>query len=171
MADAGHRDDEPGVVRIDLDALAQQAHIDAQVVDTGPVARDLVQDLIVCQHLAGMRHEQPQDREFGRGQPDLDRAAGDLATDEVDHQIAVAEHWRRSLSLQAVAQRYAQPRRELVDIDRFGDVVAGAAFEGLDLGGHRAGIGQHDDRDVRPTAEMAQQVKPVDVEKAKVEND
>src|SRR5580693_668177 len=66
IADPGNRHDVLRVVRVDLDPLAQLAHIHAQIFDVAGVVPDFAQDLLVGEHLAGMQYEQPQDRELGR---------------------------------------------------------------------------------------------------------
>ena len=65
----------------------------------------------------------------------------------------------------------AQPGQQLVHAERLGDVVVGAGVEGGHLVGLALADRQHDDRDVRPTAQAADDLDAVDAGEADVEHD
>ena len=69
------------------------------------------------------------------------------------------------------AQRGADAGQQLVHAERLGDIVVGARVEG----GHLVGLGvadrQHDDRDLRPSPEAADDLGAVDVGKPEIEED
>ena len=88
----------------------------------------------------------------------------------VEPQVADLEH-RRALDRPAARER-AQPRQQLVERERLGEIVVGAGVEPVDAVGHLRPRGEH--QHGRPDAVRAQaaaDVEPVEVGEHRVEHD
>ena len=64
-----------------------------------------------------------------------------------------------------------QPREQLLDVERLGDVVVGAGVERRDLLPGVEPAGEHEDRDRRPAAQRADDVDAVEVGQPEVQHD
>ena len=131
-----------------VDLLAQVG--DVELDDVGLAAEVVVphpvQDLRLRQHPPRVAHEEAQQLELGGGQLDRGVAAAHLVAVLVQGQIADDE--RRVLAGRGhpgAAQQPAQPRDELLDAERLGDVVVAARGQAGDavLDGVLGGEEQH----------------------------
>ena len=95
---------------------------------------DLAQDHVVRQHLAGMRHQQPQQIVLPRRELHLLAAHRHDPPHQIDREIAGAEHRLLALLLQPMPLRRADPRQQFVDAERLRHVVVGAEIERRHLG-------------------------------------
>src|SRR6185437_7066800 len=109
----------------------------------------LAQNEFVRQYLAGMRDQQAQEIVFLRRELHLLLAHGDDASDQVDGEIAGPEDRFLALLLQAMADRRANARQQLLHAERLRDVVIGSEVESLDLAGLVGPARQHDDGEGR----------------------
>ena len=67
------------------------------------------------------------------------------------------------------AEGGAQPGQELVDAERFGDVIVGPGVECSDLVGIAVAGRQHDDGDRRPAAKSADHVDAIETRQTEVQ--
>ena len=96
----------------------------------------------------------------------------DDAAHEIDREIADPEDRPLAMHLQLMAQRRPHAREQLVHAERLGDVIVGAEIERLDLAGLVAAARQDDDRDALVArSDRPQQLEPVDIGQAEIEND
>ena len=107
------------------------------------------------------RHEHEEIELLGR-EPHFGAADVHAARVEIDAKIAGVE--RRDIGVAVRApERRPHAREQLVDAERFGDVVVGARIERLHLRPLLAFDRQHDDRDVRHGADPLAQLDAVHV--------
>ena len=96
----------------------------------------------------------------------------DDAAHQIDRQIAQFEDRPFTLHLQLMPQCRAHAREQLFHAERLGDVIVGAEIERLDLGNFVAAARQHHDRNIlAPLTNLAEQLEPLHVGKAEIEND
>ena len=144
--------------RLVLELVTQVAHVDAQVVAAVDVARppDLAQQLAVRQHAAGVGDQHAEQAVCDRGQMHFGAALRDDARRQVDPHVAELEHRRRvGCAAARAAQVRADPRHQLRDAGRLGQVVVGAGIERAHLVGLVAARRQHDDGSLRPGPQLA----------------
>ena len=105
--------------------------------------------MAVGQHLAGMDHQQSQQIVFlGRELDLLASHASPMRRTRSTDEIARTNTGALALRLEAVAQRGAQARHQLLHAEGLGDVIVGAEIERLDLAALVVADRQHDDRHV-----------------------
>jgi hypothetical protein len=91
---------------------------------------------------------------------------------QVDLDIAELEHRaERRTHILAASRGGAHARQELSDAERLGQVVVGAGIQGLDLVLLAHASGQHDHRNLRPAAQIAQEPHPIAVRQTQIEDD
>ena len=92
--------------------------------------------------------------------------------DQVDFHISESEYGYLLGSCGDLpAQDGADTGEQLADAERLGQIVIGARIEGLDLVGLVDPRREHDHRDRRPAAQIADEIDAVAVGQAEVEND
>ena len=125
---------------------AQVADVDLQHLGPGVEVKapDGVEDLLAREHLVGVASEVGEQLELARGELDIAAVALDPTRAQVEADITGLEH--RRLALRRHAQLRAHAREQLLEGERLGHVVVGAAVEPLDLLLDRAARGQHDHR-------------------------
>ena len=170
IADARLGDQQLGMVGPCLDLLAQLTDIDAQILRVGMgIEPDVLQQVAMGQHLAGVNDELRQHVVFARRQPHLGVADAHDAAHQIDAQAAAAKLGGHSRLLQAMAQGGADPRQQLRRAEGLGDVVIGAAIQRRHLGCLLAARGQHHDRHRAEAAQRAQRVQPVLIRQTEIE--
>src|SRR6195952_1846417 len=128
VPDPAHRVDEARLA-LGLGLAPQVADVDLEGVAGGRevVAPDLLEDAGARQDPARVRDEQLEQRELGAGERDRPFAAADVAGDGVQGQVR--EHQRvgvlvaGALLRRGPAQQRPQPREELLEGERLGQVV------------------------------------------------
>ncbi len=124
------------------------------------------------QHLAGVLHQHAQQIVFLGRELDLLVADLDDAPHQVDRQLAETEDRALALDLQLVAKRGPDAGQKLVHAERLGHIVVGAEIEGLHLGGLVAAAREHHDRHALVlAAQQAQELEPLHVRQAEIEDD
>ena len=96
-------------------------------------------------------------------------AAGDLARVGVEAQVADRE--RGAAARRAPAHQRADPRQQLLALERLDEVVVGAAVESLDAVVGLGARGEDQDRDVALGAQPAADLDAVEPRQAEVEDD
>jgi hypothetical protein len=109
------------------------------------VAPNALKELLAGEDLAGVAHEQQEQLVLAGGQLDGVAVALHLPRAWVDHQVVV-DQWL--LAAVVAAEHRADPREQLVEVERLGDVVVGAEVERVHLVDDLVAGGQHHDRDV-----------------------
>jgi len=169
VADAGLRLDVFRLFRVGLDLLAQRADVDAKVLHVSVRPPDLAQDHVVCQHLAGMRHQQAQQFILARRKFNLVVAHHHNASNQVHAQVAGAKDRRLALLLQPMPLRGANPRQQLFDAERLGHVVVRTEIERRHLRRLIVSAGQHDDWwSDAGFPDASDHLQPIDVRQTKV---
>src|SRR6266516_2386464 len=93
VADAAHREEELGLLRVALELLAQVADVDvdrARIAVLG-VPPDVLEQRLAAEHAAGAVGEGAEDLELDVGQLHLIAAQGHHAAAEVDRQLAAVD--------------------------------------------------------------------------------
>ena len=121
------------------------------------------------QHLAGMDRELFEDVVFLRRQLHRLAVPLDQPAHQVDLERAAGERPVRALLLQAVTQRGPQARHQFLGPERLGDVIVGAEIESRHLGRLVAAARQHDDGHRRQRADVGDQLEPVAIGQAEIE--
>src|SRR5579859_2433497 len=144
VPDATDRVDEL-VISVDIDLVAQVADIDVDEVRFAEEIRapDAVEDLVARMDFVRIHEQELEQRELLRGE--LDRLAGadDLVRVSVEDEIFRRQESRSRL---VASQLDADPREQLLDRERFRQVVVGAGIEAGDPIRHGVFRGEHDDR-------------------------
>lgn len=133
VPDAPHRVHEPRfTARFRLAAQVHHVHVQGVGARFEVEAPDRLQDLLAGQHLPRMGQEHLQQGEFGPGQLDAARTAGDLAGGEVHPQIGEGQHIvvgdvaARRGRVRATAQQGPDAGEELVQFEGLDQIVVGA---------------------------------------------
>ena len=173
VADPLERLDPARLARLGTELAADPRHPDPQVLEVVAVLRapDLGQELGVEDDLAGVGGEVLEEEPFGPRQLDQLAVAGDHPALEVDLDVVEREHAGARLGARRPTQDGAHAGRQLVRVERLGDVVVGAEVEALGLVGGGALGGQQDDRDRPPLAELAHDLDAIEVGHDDVEQD
>ena len=173
VADALERPDAAGLARRGAELAADAAHPDAQVLQVVAVLRapDLGQELGVEDDLAGVRGEVLEEQPLGARQLHELAVPGDHAPLEVDLDVVELDDAGARLGPAGAADDRAHARRQLVGMERLGDVVVGAEVEALRLVGRRALRRQQDDRHGPALAQLAHDLDAVEVGHDDVQQD
>ena len=143
--------------RIGLQLLPQVPHINAQIVAVLHRIRppDLIEQLPLGQHLAGIIEQYRQQAKFNRRQVDLLLAAYDAAGGDINVNIGKTHPRFVGLGAGMAAHRHPQPRLQLANTKGFTEIVIGTGVKRGDfvllLGARR----QHDNRHLAPLANLA----------------
>jgi hypothetical protein len=128
------------------------------------------EQLLAGEHLAGVAQEHLEHRELAGAEldgPVVDRRA---ARAQVERDVAGAQH--RLLRGALAAQAHPDPREELLEAERLGDVVVGAVVQARDLVGDLVAGGQdHDRHPLALGAHRAQDRHAVQPGQAQVEDE
>ena len=173
VADAGFGDQVLGLGRIVFDLLAQLAHVDTQVVRVVRMAWSphRLQQLPVGEHAVRMRRHVDQQAVFDRGHVQVFAIALDGAARQIDLHVAELDHAAAAAGqCRAAAQVRAHAGQQFAHREGLDQVVVGAGVEGLDLVGLVDARRQHEDGDVRPAAQFADQIDAVAIGQAEVEH-
>ena len=173
VADALERLDPAGLAGLGAELAADARHPDPQVLEVVAVLRapDLGQELGVQDDLAGIGGEVLEQQPLGPRQLDQLPVPGDHPPLEVDLDVVEGEHARARARTRRSAEHRANAGRQLVGMERLGDVVVGAEVEALGLVGGRALGGQQDHRHRPPLAQLAHDLDAVEVRHHDVEQD
>ena len=169
--------DVVGRRRLRLDLLAQLSHEDAQggKVAALRAAPDLAQDVAVCEHAPHVSREEAEQAVLDGREMQLVPCESHHARGIVDHQVAVLEGRLSGLVRRGhvgeVAFGGAQACQQLAHREGLGEVVVGAGIERPDLVGVPRACRHHDDGDARPRPDLADDVDPIHVGEAEVEQD
>ena len=106
---------------------------------------------------------------FGGGEVHLGAVALDALVCEVDLELAGGDVGFLVAGWGGASQRGAHAGEELVHAERLGDVVVGSRVERVDLVGLFATDGEHDDRNLGPAAQAADDFDAVNVGQSDVE--
>src|SRR5689334_22537374 len=112
--------------RIILDLLPERADIDTEVLNVCLDTPHLTQDEFVGKHSSGMGDQETQEIVLARGELDLVAPYCDDPTHKVDTQVTRPEDRPLTPLLQTMALRGAHASQELIDTERFRDVIIGA---------------------------------------------
>ena len=146
--------------------------VDVAVLTLVCLAPDGAQQPALRDDPPGMGEENPQDLELAWGQvhgvgADPDLMTGGVEDERPDRQPPVLIGRRT----RGVAKRDPKTGIELVDPERLGDVVVGTTIERFDLLLLLVPTGQDDDRCPRLAPDPADELQPVHVRQAEVEQD
>jgi acetate kinase len=124
------------------------------------VAPNRGEDALARQNLAAMSHEEGQELELRRREPDLVAVAANPAAQEIDLDVAGLEpRWAVLLGLAKVSP---DAGGELIEGERLGHVIRRACVESLDALGHLSPGGQQNYRQGRKRApDAGENLKPV----------
>src|ERR1700730_3148255 len=100
----------------------------------GIAAPNFLQHEIVSQNFSGMRHHEAEDLIFARRKFDFAAPYSDESAHKINAKIASMEQRPFAFFLQAMPLRGADACQELIDTERFGDIIVGAEIERFDLG-------------------------------------
>ena len=134
-----------------VELLAQVAHVGLQHarVAAEVVLPDVLEQLRARQHAARVEHQVAQQPVLGGGQLDGLAGAGDLVRVLVELEVLEHEPARLGLGEPGAAQDRADPRDQLLEAERLGDVVVAAERQAADLVLGRVARGEEDDRHPR----------------------
>src|SRR6266540_2868363 len=124
--------DQPGLNRVELAAQVVDVGLDDAVVAAEVVAPHVVEDLALGQYPARVGHEVAQQLELGGRQRHPGAAPPDLVRLLVQLQVGEGEPGRTRLAAGAPQHR-ADPRGQLLEAERLGDVVVAAEGQAADL--------------------------------------
>ncbi|SVJ78705.1 Uncharacterised protein [Klebsiella pneumoniae] len=145
---------------------------DPQVMGVFDMGRtpDILEQLLLGHYPSEMACQRGEHRILLARQRHFRTLQGDSAIGEVHLQRADRHRRLRAFALRRLAQQDAHAGEELLDAERLGHVVVGAAIQGQYLlalaGAHR----QHQHRHLRPFAQVAKDVLAVAVRQAEVEH-
>ena len=160
---------------VGLDLLTQRAHKDTQArqVALSRRAPNLVQDILVRQHLVGVVRQQAQELVLDRRQMQFLAIHRGDAGIKVDMQLAGIERAlggnTARLRIRKAPERRANAREQLLDRKRLGQVVVGTSIERADLVRVLAARRDHDDRHARPCAHRLHHLDAVHIGQAQIE--
>src|SRR5712692_9515219 len=145
-----------------LELLPQVAHVDFDDVGFAieVIPPGLFQDLLAREHPARIAQEQRQQVVLFSRQVDDSVAAARFAAGFIQHQVGEAQLAAR-LRL-AAAQQGTHARQELLERERLGKIIVGAAVETLDAVRYLIAGGEHQDGLVAAFTEPAADLNAVD---------
>src|SRR3984893_9593565 len=100
----------------------------------GIAAPNFLQHEIVSQNFSGMRYHEAEDLIFTRRKFDFAAPHGDYSTHKINAKIASMKQGLFAFFLQAMPLRRTDACQELIDTERFRDIIVGAEVERFDLG-------------------------------------
>src|SRR3954468_3009213 len=172
VADAAHRMDQRGAVDVEL--LAEVAHVGLEHarVAAEVVLPDVLEQLSAREDAAGVEHEVAQEAVLGCRELDVVAGARDLVRVLVELDVLERQAARLGLGEARAAQDRADARDELLEAERFRDVVVAAEGQAADLVVGRVAGGEEDDRHPRALrAEALGDVEALHVRQHDVEHD
>src|SRR5215211_2708212 len=147
VACAADRMKEPGLATgFQLPPQVGHEHLDRVRDRERVVAPDLVEQLLARDHQPLVAHQVLEQLELALGQLDRALAAMDLVRVGVEGEVADAQ--RGHPARRSPAQQRAQPREQLLPLERLDEVVVGADVEPFYARVERVTGGQHEDRGV-----------------------
>src|SRR4051812_42039454 len=144
-------------------------HVDGVGLAERGIAPDLLEQLVARDHQSLVAHHELEELELAGGELEQAIAAGGLVRGRVE--LQVADDQRRAAPRRAPAQERAQPRQQLLEVERLDQVVVGAGVEPLDARVDRVARGEHQDRHVAVGAQAAGDLDAVDLGQPQVEHD
>src|SRR5690606_19842064 len=133
VPDPRHGVDEARPAVVELAAQPADAGLDDRLAAGEVVLPDVVEDLPLGQHPAGVEQQVPQQRELGGGEVDRDAAAPDLPGVLVELQVGERQPRPLPRAGAGAAQDGADARVQLLQAERLGDVVVAAGGQPLQL--------------------------------------
>ena len=165
-----HAADRADRVGAQLPAQVVDVHLDRVALHlVAPAVQPFLQ-LRLGQRRAGTFQQCRQQREFPVGKVDRHPVAGHRARDGIEREIAVVQHVVAARDI--AAQQRPHSRRELVETERFHEVVVGAGIETRDAVGH--GVAGRQDQHAHLVARAAhflEELEPALLRKAEIEQD
>ena len=126
----------------------------------------------MSEHFAAIRDEQGEQPVLDRRQMNRCAALLNGAQTQVDAHVAEFEYRAgRGARLLAAAGRRANPGQQLAYPERLGQIIVRAGIQRFDLVLLPDARRQNDHGNLRPAAQIAQELHPVAVRQAQVEND
>src|SRR6266567_1351932 len=171
VAGAALRRDQLGLEPV-VDLAAQATHQHLEHVSKGVVVvvPHVGRDRRAIEHLSRVRDEQLQQGELLRAEGEHAVAAAYSAGGEVDLQVRDAVH--RRCERGTPARQRLEPRQQLAEGERLGEVVVRPDLEPADTVVHGIERREHEDgRGHAPAPQLAAQLEPAAAGKAHVEND
>ena len=150
------------------------ADIDAQIVIALDAGRPphFAQQVTLRHHLAGVGEQYAEQAVFDRRQMHRLASAGDDAARQIDPRFAEFDDRARLVAAAALpAQQRTRTGAQFADAKGFGQVVVGPDVERLDLVLLVRACREDEDRHVRPSAQVADEVDAVAVGQAEIEHD
>ena len=135
----------------------------------GVVAPDLLEEALARHDDPLVAHQVLEQLELALGELDLALTAGHLVRVRVQGQVGDGQ--RRRPAWRAAAQQRAQPREQLLTLERLDEVVVGTGVQALDAGLQRVAGGEHEDRHVVGRAQPAGHLDAVELGQPEVEDD
>src|SRR5215212_4811797 len=171
VACAADRMKEPGLATgFQLPPQVGHEHLDRVRDRERVVAPDLVEQLLAGDHQPLVAHQVLEQLELALGQLDRALAAMHLVRVRVEGEVADAQ--RGHPARRPAPQQRAQPREQLLALERLDEVVVGADVEPLDARVERVAGGQHEDgRVVLVLAQASRDVDAVHPRQAQVEHE
>src|SRR5215469_4253490 len=152
--------------------VPQQPHVDVDDVGVAfPASVPYVlEDLGPRQYLASVPHQHVKDRELPRRKANVRISPANCPRARVEHEVSNRQ--RRRPGDRCPTDQRAQPRSQLVELERFHYVVVGTAVQALHAIMDRVLRREHQDRHP-PSAisKLSADLEPGDVRQPHVEND
>ena len=167
-ADAAHGLDPARVTEL----LAQRGDVDVERLRRSvPVlVPNLLEDLVAPVHGAGVAREQREQIELLRCQRELRVAERDPAGTPIDLELAGADRGRAPRPVVATRRRdRTDACHQLAETERLHHVVVGPELEEHDAIDFLGARGEHDDRDVRATAQRPAHIRAVAIREAEIQ--
>jgi hypothetical protein len=158
--------------RIIRQFLPQMPHHNPQIMAVLGMCRppDILEQLLLGDHSPRMPRQLRQHRVFLAGQRHFDAVEQHPPIGQIHRQRTETQCRQLGLPRRCLTQQGANPSEELLNAERLGHVVIGAAIQCLDFlpfaGAHR----QHQYRRRGPLAKLAQHLLAVHVRQAEVEH-
>src|ERR1022692_9396 len=143
---------------VDLAAQDRDVGLDDARIAAEVVVPDMVQDLHLGEHPAGVAHEIPEQLELSGGELNLGPAAPYLVAVLVELQVGEGEPGRRlGRAAAGPPEHRLDPRDDLLQAERLGDVVVPAERQTADLVLGRIACGEEHHRGAGPAAAQSVQ--------------
>ena len=168
--------DKPGGVRTLLQLPAERRHIHPQGTHIvfPAAAPDLLENVPVGQHLSGVCREKAQKPVFDGREMQLLLVQEGAAGDKVDAERAVLVDGLPRLAFRHQREPplgHPEPGQQFLHGKGLCKVVVRAGVQGVDLIAVLAPRADHDDGDIRPAADLSDDLLAVDVREAQIEED
>src|SRR5262249_28391631 len=134
-----------------LAAQRGDAYVDVALASQEVGAPDAVEDDLAAEHLLGMPDEEPKQVELARGQVEEMAVELRLVARLVDGERPGDQHLEARLV--DAAEIGADPRQQLLELERLDEVIVGSQVQALDTVLELVLGSQHEDGEVRAAAQ------------------